>query len=95
MDYQYVIKNIPFYEGENVQSVFGGRLRGRGSRTFKRPISPYGYQYNKLALFQSLPKHLAENFTLYAPVKNSINVKIYCEFKSFKNGKLHLSLINS
>lgn len=74
-----VIRNIPFYDGDAVRDIVGGTLRGRGSRRFKNPIAPFGYRYTNAALDQSLPKHLAERFTLYTQHHDGPN-KLYLDF---------------
>jgi hypothetical protein len=71
---EWVIRNIPFYNGDPVRNIIGGTLRGRGNRCgFKKPMSgvytvdgkPHQWQYHNMDLMCYLPKHLSEKFTLY------------------------------
>lgn len=91
---RYIVKEIPFYEAEEVKAILPGVLRGRGQRTgFDNPTAPSGYRYDGDALSRSLPKHLATSFTLYSgPINN--RHQYYTKFKGFTpNGKLRLRLI--
>lgn len=95
----FVVRHIPFYEGKVVQKVIGGgRLRGRGSRRFKHPMSPVHknlgpgrYKMHPCQLDHSLPHHLSTEFTLYNT--RGSNNKVYTDFVCIrKDGKLVIRL---
>ncbi len=101
MSKEWVIRNIPFYDGDTVRDTIGGTLRGRGSRTFKHAMSKwhtrckgvyFRYQYRKPSLCQSLPKHLSDRFTLYTKGHKGYR-KIYADFQRIrKDGKIVIKL---
>lgn len=94
---RYIIRHIPFYETDKVVTICkGGRLRGRGSRTgFVNPVSPYGYKYYPASLAQSLPAHLATEFTLYTPY-NTWATDVYFNFKGYtQDGKIRLRYLHN
>jgi len=103
-----VIRHIPFYDGKRVRKIIGGgRLRGRGSRRFKRAMRPphkyYKSEHNptgvvaykyQTELDVSLPHHLSTMFTLYHTEGG--RHKIYFDFQRFNSdGKLVIRLVNS